>query len=109
MDTIVFVVFLNLKKNIAIYGTGSSAEAFLKEVTESDNIVCFYETSPKKDLFKGYPVFGINDIKESIDEVFICSIYYPEIIESLIAMGEPLEKFTVVDDTLDNPRYGPKR
>lgn len=98
-----------MKKNIAVVGTGSSAEDFLKEITDRQNLICFYETYPEKEVHKGLPVLSIDDIDESIDEIFICSIYYPEIIESLIKKGISLKNFTVIDDDKDNPKYGPRR
>ena len=98
-----------MKKTFAIYGTGSSAESLLKGITEDKKLICFYETYPNKKIHKGLPVLGIEDIDESIDEIFIASIFYIEIIEMLIKKNILLKNFTVVDDTLDNPRYGPKR
>ena len=99
---------MKTKKTIAIYGTGSSADDLLVEITENENLICFYETSPIKKFHKGLPVFSLDEIDETIDEIFIASIFYPEIIEKLVEKNIPIG-FTVAVAHLDDPRFGPIR
>jgi hypothetical protein len=100
---------LEIKKTIAIYGTGSSADDLIAEFTENERLICFYETHPDKKIHKDLPVLGIDEIDESIDEVFIASVFYPEIIELLVKKNISIENFTVAIAHLDDPRYGPLR
>lgn len=96
----------NYIKKIAIYGTGSSAVSLQKELGDEVLIDCFYETSPQNPSFDGKPVYGLENLKADIDELYVASMYYPEIMERLIQKSFPIEKVTVAVAHRDDPRFG---
>lgn len=93
-------------KKIAIYGTGSSAIALMKELGNEVLIDRFYETSPKISSFDGKPVYSPDNLQRDIDELYVASMYYPDIIELLEQKSFPIDRVTVAVAHRDDPRYG---
>lgn len=96
-------------KKVAIYGTGSSAVALQKELGENVLIECFYETTPQNTSFDGKPVYGPDDLKADVDELYVASMYYPDIIDLLVQKSFPMDKVTVAVAHRDDPRFGTMR
>lgn len=93
-------------RKVAIYGTGSSAIALQRELGDEVRIDCFYETSPQNSSHDGKPVYGPENLMWDIDELYVASMYYPDIIELLTQKSFPIEKVTVVVAHRDDPRFG---
>lgn len=61
---------------IIIFGTGVVAKelvSYLQEKGVLENIICFCETSPKKEIFYGKKVFSINHFPYSKHKLLICA------------------------------------
>lgn len=93
-------------KKVAIYGTGSSAQALLNELGNEVVVDRFYETSPKNLFFYSKPVYGPEKLNADIDELYIASMFYPEIIEILVQKSFPMDKVIVAVAHRDDPRFG---
>ena len=94
-------------KKIIVYGTGASAEMYLNEMPKDNEILYFCETSPSKTSFKGYEVKKFSkEIKKNYDYIVIASMFYPEILESLIDSGVLISKIKIATSHKDDPRFG---
>lgn len=85
---------------------GSSALALQKELANDVLIDCFYESSPQDSSFNGKPVYGPDNLQVDIDELYVASMFYPDIIELLIKKSFPIQKVTVAVSHRDDPRFG---
>lgn len=94
-------------KKIIVYGTGASAEMYLNEMPKDNEILYFCETNPSKTSFKGYEVKKFSkEIKKNYDYIVIASMFYPEILESLIHSGVLISKIKIATSHKDDPRFG---
>jgi len=95
-------------KKIAIWGTGSTAESLFafSHLNEND-VVCYIESDPKSKEFRKKPVLSWNEYDKRFDQLYIASMYYPEILQNLVGTKIELNKVKIVIDHLDNPKAGP--
>lgn len=93
-------------KKVAIYGTGGSAQALLEEIGDEVNVVQFVETTPTKSQFRGRPVRSVDDLTDDVDQLYIASMFFPEIMELLLDKGFPIKKVQIAIALRDDPRYG---
>lgn len=93
-------------KRLAIYGTGTSAEALLREDSNMAELTCFYETVPSRSTWLGLQVRSISEVDLELDEIIIASMFYPEMLRNLLERGFPLENVRIVAAHKDDPRFG---
>lgn len=75
-----------------IWGTGEMAVGIVSQLGE-DNIICYIESAPVKESYKGVPVISPDDIvKYKYDCIFIANHYVKEIMDVCRQKGIPLDE-----------------
>lgn len=89
---------------IALWGTGSSASSAVVARGTDAEIVQVIVTSPEPgQQFLGNQVMSPQDLDKSVDEVWICSMFYPEILQTLLGLGMPIGRVRIFEDHLSTP------
>lgn len=91
---------------VAICGTGSSAEIFLKDINDLHQVIGFFETVPRSKSFKNLPVKPLYEIPKDVSKIYVASMFYPDIIDQLLAQGIDINKIEVAVGHRDDPRFG---
>lgn len=89
---------------IALWGTGSSATSAVAALGRDADVVQVIATSPEPgQQFLGHRVMTPQDLDRSVDEVWICSMYYPEILQTVLRLGMPIERVRIFENHLSTP------
>ena len=88
--------------SVGIWGTGSSA-------TEAVRILGLHPdrifSSEGGGTFDGIPVEPGTQLDESIDALFVCSMFYSDIVRQIKERGFPLDRVRVFHSHLIHPNY----
>ena len=83
---------MNMKENIAIWGTGRLAEKLYCLRNDSFNIVCFFDNDERKHNTKKFGVPILKWTKANKYKIIIASSYWREIAEQLSAEGLSIDE-----------------
>lgn len=89
---------------IAVWGTGSSAKAALAELGSEHDLAQVLSNEPKPgECAFGLPVSRPEHLDLTVDEIWICSMFYPLILSRLLELGASIEAIRIFDDHLLTP------
>lgn len=89
---------------IAVWGTGSSAEAALWELGREHELAQVLSSEPKPgERAFGLAVVGPEQLDLSVEEIWICSMFYPEILRRLLELGASVENIRIFESRLLTP------
>ena len=89
---------------IAVWGTGSSAEAAISKLGRAHQLVQVLSSDPEP----GERAFGLlvsspQEIDLGVDEIWICSMFYPTILSRLLDLGASVENIRIFENHLLTP------